>query len=277
MLTAASDLARESLKTGDVQAALKQLQEAVRTSPSDANLRVFLFQLLCVVGSWERALTQLNVLSDLDTATVNLAHMYREAIRCEMLRAKVFKGEKAPLVLGEPDQWLALLIESVLTRARGDDAQANELHDRAFSEAPTSPGTINGEAFEWIADADQRLGPVCEAIVNGRYYWIPFSNIEAITVAAPVDLRDLVWLPVRLRLENGGEFVALIPARYPGSEACEDAQIALGRKTIWIPDRGQTTGLGQRLWATDAGEYSLLDVRDLTIHSPTSGVGTSAA
>ena len=35
-------------------------------------------------------------------------------------------------------------------------------------------------AFEWIADADDRLGPVLEAIVNGRYYWVPFERVRRI-------------------------------------------------------------------------------------------------
>jgi hypothetical protein len=33
------------------------------------------------------------------------------------------------------------------------------------------------------------------------------------------DLRDVVWMPAHLQFENGGESVALIPTRYPGSAA----------------------------------------------------------
>jgi protein involved in temperature-dependent protein secretion len=38
-----------------------------------------------------------------------------------------------------------------------------------------------GNLFAWLADADVRLGPVLEAIVDGKYYWIPFGNLSAIT------------------------------------------------------------------------------------------------
>ena len=86
----------------------------------------------------------------------------------------------------------------------------------------TSAGDINGQPFEWIADADSRLGPVLEAVINGRYYWVPFARLAAVDVEAPEDLRDMVWMPAQLQFENGGESVALIPTRYPGSETSDD-------------------------------------------------------
>jgi len=51
-----SDAAEQALKSGDPHGALARLQEDVRARPADAKLRNFLFQLLCVVGQWERAL-----------------------------------------------------------------------------------------------------------------------------------------------------------------------------------------------------------------------------
>ena len=43
--------------------------EQVRSEPANAKLRVFLFQLLCVNGDWDRALSQLNVAGELDAGT----------------------------------------------------------------------------------------------------------------------------------------------------------------------------------------------------------------
>jgi len=60
--------------------------------------------------------------------------------------------------------------------------------------------------------------------------------------------------------------VALIPSRYPGSASSPDGLIALARKTVWeeiTPDTHR--GLGQRLFATDAEEVPLLDVRTMTL------------
>ena len=261
-----SAAAEQLLREGDPQAALKRLQDDVRANPGDMKLRVFLAQLLCVLGQWERALNQMKLAAEMDAAAIPMAQMYGEAVRCEAVRREVFKGRKSPMILGEPDQWLALLIESRLRAGRGEAAQAEELRGRAFEEAPVSFGQIDGQRFEWIADADSRLGPVLEAMINGRYYWVPFARLSTIAIDAPEDLRDLVWMPAHLEFANGGDTLALIPTRYPGSESSGDGLVALARKTEWTEfAEGAFSGLGQRMLATDAGDHPILEVRSITI------------
>jgi len=253
--------AEAALRAGDPDTALKHLQAAIRSQPAEASLRVFLFQLLAVLGQWERALNQLNVATELDASTLAMAQMYRETLRCEVLRADVFAGTRVPLLFGEPEQWLALLLESQLTAGRGDHSAALSLREQAFDLAPASAGRIDGQPFAWLADADARLGPVCEAVINGRYYWIPFSRLARIDIEPPADLRDFVWTPAHFLFTNGGEAVGVIPTRYPGSENEADGAIKLARRTEWLGEGDDYRGLGQRLLTTDAGEYSLLDVR----------------
>ena len=263
---ALSDAAERTLRDGDPHAALARLQEDIRARPADSKLRVFLFQLLCIVGQWDRALNQLKVASELDPLALPMAQMYGEAVRCEVIRDEVFEGKKSPMVLGEPDQWLALLIESRLLVGRGEASHSEELRLRAFEEAPTAIGSLNGPPFEWVADADSLLVPVLEAIINCRYYWVPFARLSEVTTDAPEDLRDLVWMPAHLHFENGGESLALIPSRYPGSQNAEDGGLALSRKTAWEPIADDAyRGLGQRIIATDAGETPFLEIRALTI------------
>jgi type VI secretion system protein ImpE len=262
------DAAEQSLKNGDPAAALALLQEEIRAKPANAKLRIFLFQLLCVLGQWERALNQLKVASGLDATALAMAQTYGEAVRCEAIRRDVFAGKKSPMVFGEPEQWLALLIESLLLAGRGEAERSEQLRLKAFEEAPASAGEINGEPFEWIADADSRLGPVLEAVINGRYYWLPFARLSSVTIEEPEDLRDMVWMPAQLQFANGGESVALIPTRYPGSETAGDGLILLARKTVWeevAPDSHH--GLGQRIIATDVSELPLMDLRALVIRA----------
>ncbi|WP_169151687.1 type VI secretion system accessory protein TagJ [Azoarcus sp. TTM-91] len=253
--------AEASLRAGDPDAALARLQAAVRSQPGNAKLRVFLFQLLAVLGQWERALNQLNVATELDASTLAMAQMYRETLRCELLRNEVFAGKRVPLLFGEPDQWVALLLESLLTAGRGDKAAAARLREQAFELAPATAGRLDDGAFAWLADADARLGPMCEAVINGRYYWLPFSRLASIAIEAPADLRDFVWTPAHFTFTNGGEAVGVIPTRYPGSESSADGTIKLARRTEWLEQDGDYLGLGQRLLVTDAGEYPLLDIR----------------
>jgi type VI secretion system protein ImpE len=261
-----ADAAEQSLKGGDPAAALAHLQEQVRAKPADSRLRVFLFQLLCVTGQWDRALNQLGVASNLDPEVLAMAQTYEAAVRCEAIRDEVFAGKKSPLIFGQPEQWLALLIESLLVAGGGERERSAELRALAFEAAPGSSGDVDGRPFEWIADADSRLGPVLEAVINGRYYWVPFSRLVRIDFEPPEDLRDLVWVPAHLQFENGGESVALIPTRYPGSAASPDGLIVLARKTVWEeigPDAHR--GFGQRVFATDSEDVSILDVRSLTL------------
>jgi type VI secretion system protein ImpE len=192
--------------------------------------------------------------------------MYREAIRCELLRAAVFAGKRSPQLLGEPPEWIGPLIEALQRLAGGDAKGARSLREAAFEAAPPSSGSLDGNAFQWIADADSRLGPVCEAMINGQYYWIPFYRIRILRIEPPADLRDLVWTSAHLTLANGGENIALLPARYPGSEAAGNDALRLARRTEWT-DAGDEAyvGVGQKMLATDAGEHALLDVRQVDI------------
>lgn len=261
-----ADVAEQCLKGGDPVAALAHLQEQVRARPADSKLRIFLFQLLCVLGQWERALNQLDVASGLDPGALAMAKTYADAVRCEAVRDDVFEGKKSPMIFGQPDQWLALLIESLLAAGNGEHGRSQQLRATAFEDAPASQGEIDGRPFSWISDADSRLGPVLEAVINGRYYWVPFSRLLKIQIEPPEDLRDLVWMPAHLQFENGGESVALIPTRYPGSEAAGDGLIALARKTVWeeiAPDTHR--GLGQRIIATDADDTPLMEVRMISL------------
>ncbi len=267
----------EHLKSGDLDAALSALQDKVRANPADPKLRIFLFQLLCVLGDWKRAITQLKLSAEMDELATMMAKTYREAIICEVYRDKVFKGEKDPLIFGEPEEWLALLIEAQKLLATGKTDEAAALRARAFDAAPTTSGTVNGEAFEWIADADMRLGPVLEAVVNGRYFWLPFSRIHKLEMEEPLDLRDAVWTACTLTLHNGGEVAALIPTRYAGTTEHGDNAAKLARATGW-DDAGAETfvGTGQRLLTTDKTDIALLDVRELTLGSAPDAGETAA-
>jgi type VI secretion system protein ImpE len=252
----------ELLREGMPDAALAALQARVRGAPASPALRVFLFQLLCVQGDWPRAQAQLTALGDLDARAFPLVHRYGAAVTCELLRREVFAGTRTPLVLGELLPWISLLLEALTAEARGRSGEAGELRAQALEQAHPVPGAIDGEPFGWIADADPRLGPVCEAMIDGRYYWVPFERLRAVGLEAPSDLRDVVWMPAHLDLAGGGEAAALLPARYPGSESDSDGMIRLGRRTEWDEVAPETFhGRGQRMLATDVNDYPLLDVR----------------
>lgn len=263
-------LAEQMLRDGNLQDALNHLQELIRNKPEDSAYRIFLFQLLSVLGQWDRAQNQLDVISNLDKSAWPMVNTYKAVIQCEILRSDVFDGKSKPLIFGEPPQWMALLLESVRLTGAGEYPEAVSLRDQAFDQAPEIPGSINEKTFKWLADADSRLGPVLEIYLNGSYYWTPFQQIQMITITPPGDLRDLIWLPAEFTWINGGRAFGLIPTRYPGSEIAEDSAVRLARKTEWIEvAEGIFQGAGQRMLATDGDEYPLLEIRQLVLNNDT--------
>ena len=270
------------LAAGELSAALMALQQQVRQRPGDVRLRIFLFQLLAVLQQWDRAARQLQVCAELDAGTLAMVSTYREALQCESVRQAVMTGRTTPMVFGEPSPWLGLLVEALAAEGRGDTVGAAGLRQQAFDAAPPTTGTLNGEPFEWIADADSRLGPVLEVVLRGRYGWLPLSQVSRVVVEPPADLRDLVWMPAHLFLPNGGESVALIPTRYAGPDlgvyldTRHNDTLLLARRTDWhalAPDHApeQYRGSGQRMFTSSGPERGLLDVRELVLHPAEAG------
>ena len=270
-----------------MDATLKKLQQEVRDHPAEPKYRIFLFQLLAVLGQWERALTQLNVLRDMSKESLSLAQAYQETLHCEALRAEVFAGKRLPLLFGEPESWMAPILQALQMDASGSHAEAATLRQQGLDDAPTSSGRLtlhprpsdagnasDGAAvgqdeapvaiehdFQWIADADSRIGPFIEAIINGKYYWIPFRHIANIGLEQVSDLRDLVWLPARFLFNNGGETVGFVPTRYSGSEASSDNLLRMAKTTNWkqVSDESYW-GMGLRVLTTDVDDFALTQI-----------------
>ena len=268
----------ECIRAGNLEEAMASLKDAIRKNPADGKLRVFLFQLLCVNGDWDKALTQLNLVADISPDSMLLAQIFRPVIQCEALRAEVFAGKRSPLIFGEPQEWIGLLVHANSLAATGRLREARETMDHALEDAPAVSGSINEHDFEWIADADSRFGPVLEAVIDGKYYWVPFNRIARIHLSRPSDLRDLVWISATFTWANGGESSGLIPVRYARSELSPDSGIRLSRKTDW-EDAGEGFyfGRGQRLFATDAGEYPLLETLVIKFNVPAAEPAVEAA
>jgi type VI secretion system protein ImpE len=261
--------AAELLRRNDPEGALAALLDQIRGDPANAKLRVFLFQLCCVMGDWARAKTQLDVVTGMDDGAGLMGRIYSDALVCETERRKVFAGEAAPTIFGDPQPWMAELYEALRLDCRGEHAAATKLRDHALDDAPASSGRIDGKDFSWIADADSRLGPMLEAVISGRYFWLPFIRVTHIMIEPPTDLRDQIWMPVRFILANAGETVGLIPTRYPGSDQSADPLVRLARKTEWAEvGEGAHYGSGQRMLATDIDDFPLMDIRAIEIGTP---------
>lgn len=259
---------------------LLRAEAGVRAKPQDAGARWLLFELLCVLGHWDRALKQLQAWAALSKEFDSTAHVMRGLIRAEHQRNEVFAGTRVPATVTADDvtdvpAWMTGLADALrLAAVKGGEAlEASDLaREAALAQAPETPGRSNLQpgSFAWITDTDTRLGPVCEVVLVGAYRWLPFADIASITKAAPTSLLDLVWSQVDIVLKGaegaGAGLKGYMPMRYPvqadPAQPSRDA-LLMARETVWH-DVGRTGvhARGQKMWMTDAGDMALLDLRD---------------
>jgi type VI secretion system protein ImpE len=226
--------ARELFQAGKLNEAIEALGVEVRDHPTDARRRTFLFELLCFKGDYDRAEKHLNILSDTTPDSKLGAMLYYAALHAERLRQDLFAKKEYPVVPVSED-------------LRG--------------------GTINGQPFEILEDADPRLGSRLELFAAGAYLWIPFEHIESIEIEPPKRLRDLLWAPALVR--TGPKFKekelgeVLLPVLAPFSWRHPDDNVKLGRATEWAEVDGVTVPSGQRIFSVDGEDFPLLDIRKI--------------
>jgi type VI secretion system protein ImpE len=258
--------APEPIRTDRVAEEISAVQARLRAAPDDGKARETLFHLYCLTGQWDRARVQLRALADHNKGAKKLGPLYETLLQAEQQRQLVLAGKAKPTIFGEPEEWVAWQVRVLELLARNEGQSAMEFRDKAWNAAPDSPGAINGEAFDWIADADARLGPVLEVIVDGLYYWVPFIRIQSITLEEPKTLGDLVWARAVFQWRGGVGANGHIPVRYNGSEIASDGDIQFAKKTEWSerPD-GWSFGAGQRLFITSQPdkEYPILGVKKI--------------
>jgi type VI secretion system protein ImpE len=230
--------ARELYQAGKLQEAVGALNAELRDNPADAQRRTFLFELLCFSGDYDRAEKQLDVLAERSGDATIGALLYRSALHAERTRQDLFRKKEYPRAAGEPSE------------------------SRPFA------GTLNGNPFQSLTDADPRVGPKLEVFAAGAYLLIPFEHIASLEVPAPRRLRDLVWTPALVRTSAAfkarelGE--VLLPALSPLSSKHPDDAVRLGRATVWEEDEeGEVVPVGQKVFLVDGEEFPLLEVRHL--------------
>ena len=257
----------QQLAGGSLAQSLARLESRIRTQPGDADLRAAFAQLLCLDANWPRALAQLKSWQALKPQAQPTVTLLEQAIEGERQRGEVMAGRARPVAPVEDYPWLAAMISALDPQSQDAQRQRNA----ALEQAGANPGqlaTQSGEtvAFDWLMDGDCRLGPVCEAIVNGRYFWLPFAAISAMQFQPPASVTDLVWRHTLVRLRDGSEQVCQIPARYPLDTSADD-RFKLCRVTEWQQSEGDAPhylGQGQKIWLNDSADYSLLDLATLS-------------
>ena len=91
-------VAKQLLDQGRLGDAVEELTRALRDKPLDRQARVFLFELLCFQGAFERAAKQLEIMvTQSADATTGLAiQVYKDLAASEVARLSVFHGSGLP-------------------------------------------------------------------------------------------------------------------------------------------------------------------------------------
>ncbi|WP_147193922.1 type VI secretion system accessory protein TagJ [Pantoea sp. CCBC3-3-1] len=255
----------ELLKTAQLSELLADVSAQVRAKPDDVLLRQTLFKLCCIEGLWEKALMQLQTLQLMEEVAPQLTELHKNLIFSELIRESVLAGERQAALLEEPGpEWMALLHQANKLNRQQEEERAETLRLQAFDLATESAGysETTGQ-FSWIADSDGRIGPACEFISAGGYRQVPFSLLRSLSVMPPKDLLDLIWTPAHLNI-NGDLHYGYVPARYPLTAGASQ-DVKLGLRTEWVDVFGVlSTGVGRKMLITDGGEFSLLEVSNIT-------------
>lgn len=257
--------AEKFLRSGDLNSCRQDLFIEIKQKPNDVKLRIFLFQLFCIEENWEKALIQLDIIKGLDDSTLAMVNTYEQLIASERMRERALKGEAPINIFGKDSDWSSHYLNALGLLNQGRVNESYSVIESGAELAPVVSGYINEvNKFEWLSDADLRFGPLIEVIINGGYYWLPTDSILEIQFEPIEDLRDLVWRPAHLTLRNKGKLIAFIPSRYPLNEDSTDIQ-KLARICEWFePKEKYYIGKGQRVFLTDANEFSFFDIEKIS-------------
>lgn len=250
------------LKEDNLAEALTALKKEVASKPSDAELRWFLFQLFCFCGEFERAQSQLNLAAQLDKEFQSASMIYSRVMASELLRIEVVAGRRTPVLLGEPEPWMAKLFEANRILGQGQLEAATALRMEAFDAQPAISGKCNQTDFDWICDQDSRFAGNLECFLNGKYYWIPLSQVKELSLSAESkSYTDLLYPRAKLTLRTEAQLDVMLFARYPAEYSPDAPALAMNRLTEWEDINDYTVlGHGQRMFCADSGDFPLLEL-----------------
>lgn len=239
--------AHQLLKAGRLTEAIAALHAHLGGNPHDHKAQTFLFELICFTGDFEKAERQLYALTQGDHphSETGIAK-YRRVLKAERARQRSFAEHRYPSPLAN-----------------------------GWSGGGT--GTLNGQPFLTISDADPRIGEKLELFVAGEYMWLSFSDVRRLQLPAPRRLRDLLWLPAEIVAVPSLQAFVLedvwMPMMAPLTWQHSDEEVKLGRVNDWHQnEHGEIAPHGIKTYLVDGLEIPLAEFRDLVLqpHGPAS-------
>lgn len=256
--------AKIMLDGGNLNGAIEQTLSAVKSNPTDATARTFLFELSCFAGNWDRAEKQLEVIGHQDVNAMIGAQIYKQNISAERDRLRHFADGLMPECAMTPPKYVEklLIVNNHIRENRFSEAR--QMLDEIEEERPAFSGKINGEEFNDFRDYNDLTSCVLEAIIKGSYTWLPFEQVKRLKFGEKKHLRDYYWIQAEFEMINGTNGELFLPALYANSWKSEDDQIRLGRTGDWH-DIGEDiyVGEGLRTFQFDGGYKPISEIETL--------------
>jgi type VI secretion system protein ImpE len=261
--------ADEHFKAARLGEAIDAQIKEVKAHPGDPNKRTFLFELLAFSGDLDRARRQIDAINygqiELDSAVAS----YKKLLDAEQKRRDLFKQSLSPRFFGETPQHAQLRLQAVNRLREKNAKEAAERLNQAAGMVHVR-GQLNGKPIGELRDCDDLFGGVLEAMAHGEYYWVPLEQVASLAMKPPRFPRDLLWLPAKLEMHDGGTGDVFLPVLYPNTHEHADPQVRLGRATDWSSsDGGPVLGVGGRTFLAGDDAVSLLEFRELALDAPT--------
>lgn len=254
---------KELIKAGKLVEARENLVGEVKTSPGDTGKRTLLFQILALLGEWDKALRHLDMIGSQDPARAIHVQTCKNLILAEKERSEVCSLKQLPSFLPETPPYLDTYYEALKNIRSENSEKAAGLFSSI--QRPVVSGTVNDKPFEGICDTDTFVHAFIEAFVHERYVWIPFEYIRELNVSEPKNLFDLIWIQAGITTWEGLSLNCYLPVLYPETFLHEDDQVRLGRLTKWTPLAGSFfKGHGQHVYQAGEEDISILEIRNIT-------------
>ena len=249
--------AKLQLDAGNLSAAVEAALRLVKTNPTDATARTFLFELSCFSGDWDRAEKQLDVIGHQDANAMVGSLIYRQNFKADRDRMKLFSDGLKPQFMTAIPPYVEDLFSAINRLREGNVFEARSILDAVEEKRPAFPCTVNGEGFSDFRDYNDLTMCVFEAFHKDSYMWLPFESVQKVEFFEPKTLRDLYWLQAKVELTNGMGGEMFFPTLYSGTWKSSNDQVRLGRMTDWR-DAGEELyiGEGTRIFWMDGRDKS---------------------
>ncbi len=256
--------AKRLLDAGDLSGAIESILNFVRSNPTDIPARIFLFELSCFSGDWDRADKQLDVIGHQDADAMIGSLIYRQNFKAERDRANFFSDSLQPGILAPPPEYVGDLIQVNNRIREGNTAEARALLDKIEEDRPAFKARINGAEVSDFRDYNDTTMCIFEVMFKDQYVWLPMEQVAKVKFFKPKTLRDLYWIQADVELVEGTRGEMFFPSMYSGSWKHADDQVCLGRKTEWR-DIGDEIfiGEGTKLFWMDGKDRSILEIETI--------------